>query len=27
MSSLKERTETPAVAAPLSQKEIHRIFY
>lgn len=27
MSSLKERTETPAVAPPLSKKEIHRIFY
>jgi len=27
MSSFKERTETHAAAAPLSQKEIHRIFY
>ncbi len=27
MSSLKERSESHAVAAPLSQKEIHRIFY
>src|SRR5829696_10983 len=27
MSSLKERTEIPAVAAPLTKKEIHRVFY
>jgi len=27
MSSFKERTETHAAVAPLSQKEIHRIFY
>jgi EmrB/QacA subfamily drug resistance transporter len=27
MSSLKERTEVQAVAAPLTKKEIHRIFY
>jgi len=27
MSSLKERTETHAAVAPLTQKEIHRIFY
>src|SRR5262245_7151749 len=27
MSSFKERTETQASAAPLTQKEIHRIFY
>jgi hypothetical protein len=27
MSSHKERTETHAVAAPLTKKEIHRVFY
>jgi EmrB/QacA subfamily drug resistance transporter len=27
MSSLKKRTETHAVAAPLTQKDIHRVFY
>jgi EmrB/QacA subfamily drug resistance transporter len=27
MSSLKERTETPAVAAPLTKKEIRLVFY
>src|SRR4029077_17398455 len=27
MSSFKERTKTHATVAPLSQKEIHRIFY
>jgi EmrB/QacA subfamily drug resistance transporter len=27
MSSLKERVETPAVAAPLTKTEIHRVFY
>src|SRR4051794_9720735 len=27
MSSLKERTEISAVAAPLTKKEIHRVFY
>src|SRR5215211_7189943 len=27
MSSFKERTEVPAVAAPLTKKEIHRVFY
>src|SRR5438309_7350352 len=27
MSSHKERTETKAVAAPLTKKEIHRVFY